>query len=349
MATTVIGLSIVAAICRTIPAQEPKPNGSPAAESGKRAVGTETADEVARLMRGLRQHPVPRPAVDDGLGRIYALDVQTGEVTLVADESSRGLTACGSPTWSHDGRRIVFDAFPRGEMHRAHLKSIAMAGGRPQVADLGPGNCPEFSPDDRRIAFLVSPGAVPDARPGVWIMSADGSGRHRLGADGRPRWSPDGHQLMLIGRAATFEITLMDAKPEKSGDLRLPEHSIYASPSWAGPGMIVAFIGSEGRGDTLALIDVSKPQGATVEGVLWKKMEPILEVVDPVYSTGRRECIFIGVSADGMALYSVRRGGSEPPKRLEPDDHDALIWDLALSPDGRFLLFGSIRPDRRRR
>jgi hypothetical protein len=346
----VIRLVLLTVVCRTILAQEPEPNRLAPRVPGKQDSEKMTPDaEVSRLVRALREHPVPRPAVDDGLGRIYAIDVETGEVTLIADESARGLTACGSPTWSHDGRRILFDAFPRGSMHLAHVKSIEPVAGRPQVADLGLGNCPTFSPDDKRIAFIRNPGAVTDTPGGVWMMQADGTGRHRLGADGRPRWSPDGHCLMLIGWSTPFEVTLMDAKPEKSGVLRFAGNGIYATPSWAGPGTIVAFVGAEGRGDTLALIDVGEPQRGKVKEVLWKRTQPGLEVIDPVYSASRRECVFIGASREGMALYAVRLDRPGPPVRLEPGDHDALIWDLAFSPDGRYVLFGSTRPDRRRR
>lgn len=346
----VIGLALLSVVCRPTPAQETRPNPPAPRAPGEQDRGGATPDAGAgRLVRALREHPVPRPAVDDGLGRIYAIDLQSGEVTLVADESVRGLTACGSPTWSHDGGRILFDAFPRGQSHLAHLKAIELVAGRPQVVDLGPGNCPTFSPDDKRIAFVLNPGALADARGGVWMMQADGSGRHRLGADGRPRWSPDGRRLMLIGWSTPFDVTLMDAKPERSGVLQLAGRSIYATPSWAGPGTIIAFVGSEGRGDTLALIDVEEPQGGKVKEVLWKQAQPDLQVMDPVYSASRRQCVFIGVSPEGMALYAVGGGKSGPPIRLEPGDYDALMWDLALSSDGRYVLFGSTRPDRRRR
>src|SRR5262249_22239229 len=101
--------------------------------------------------------------------------------------------------------------------------------------------------------------------------------------------------------------------------------------------------------DTLALIDVEEPQAGKVKEVLWKQAQPDLQVIDPVYSASRRECVFIGESPKGMALYAVRRGRSGPPIRLEPGEPDALMWDLAVSPDGRYVLFGSTRPDRRSR
>jgi hypothetical protein len=258
----ILGLSIVLAACRSSRAQEAKPSQPARSEPGKENGGKETPDKaVGRLIEGLRQHPVERSAAE-GLGRIYALDVETGRATLVADESVRGRTACGSPTWSHDGRQILFDAFPRGQTRLAHLKLIELAASGPAVTDLDAGNCPAFSPDDSTIVTLT---------------------------------------------------------------------------------------GADGNADTLALIDVSEPLKATVKEVFWKKKEPDIEVIDPVYSTSRHECVYIGVTQEGMALYSVRHGKLDPPKRLKPDAYDALIWDLAFSPDGRYVLFGSTRPDRRRR
>jgi Tol biopolymer transport system component len=347
--TTVLGLSIVLVFCRSPQAQEPKPDQPAGGQPGKENGRKETpARAVGRLIEGLRRHPVERSAVQ-GLGRIYALDVETGEVILVADESVRGLPACGSPTWSHDGKRILFDAFPRGQVIFAELKLIELAGEGLALASLGAGNSPSFSPDEQRIVFRLGPDAVPDAPEGIWLMQADGSKRRRLGDGIRPQWSPDGRQLMLIDTSTPRKVALMDVDSKKTVNLQLSGSSICATPSWAGASTIVALTGPDGTGDTLALIDVSEPREAKVKHVLWKKHEPIFEMIDPVYSTSRRECVFIGVTNDGMALYSVRQGKSDPPKRLESDDYDSQIWDLAFSPDGRYVLFGSTRPDRRRR
>ncbi len=342
-----VALVMLLAVERSPLAQEAKPR-QPAGGESRNESGAKEAPEkaVARLIEGLRNHPVERSPAE-GLGRIYALDVETGEATLVADETVRGLNACGSPTWSHDGRRILFDAFPSpGSFRLAHLKSIALTPTGPEVTDLDAGNCPTFSSDDRRIAFVLHPNVLPNARAGVWTMQADGSERQWLGANGRPKWSPDGRQLILVHSSSPREVTLMDAKPDKSGELLLAGSRIYATPSWADPGTIVALAGSDGSGDTIALIDVSVPHEAKIKDVLWKKNESITEVIDPVYSTSRGECVFIGATPEGMALYSVRRGKSDPPKRLEPHAYDALIWDLAFSPDGRYVLFGSTRPKR---
>src|SRR5262249_55751177 len=56
---------------------------------------------------------------------------------------------------------------------------------------------PSFSPDDKRVAFLLNPNAVPNAVPGIWVMQADGSERRRAGEYGIPLWSPDGRQFLI--------------------------------------------------------------------------------------------------------------------------------------------------------
>jgi hypothetical protein len=180
-------------------------------------------------------------------------------------------------------------------------------------------------------------------------MQADGSGRRLLGDYGRPKWSPDSRQFMIVSFTRPRQVTLMDVRPEKSGPVQIPEQSIYWEPSWVGGGTIVAAIGA-GAADTIALIDVSDPAQAKVKEVLWKKGKRLdVTPYHPLYSTSTRRCVFVGAEPKGMALYSFRQGQSEPPRRLEPEGYDNLIQDLAYSPDGRYILFASNRPDRRQR
>ena len=50
----------------------------------------------------------------NGAGRVGVLliDAQGGETTLIAEAINDRLIRCGSPVWSHDGKRILFDATP---------------------------------------------------------------------------------------------------------------------------------------------------------------------------------------------------------------------------------------------
>jgi Tol biopolymer transport system component len=274
------------------------------------------------------------------------IDVTNGEVTLIADQPDPGLIRCGSAEWSHDGRRIIFDAMPMNQVPLTHLKVIELVEGRLTMSDLGTGNCPSFSPGDDRIVFLNN-SSVDGAELGVWLMGADGTGRRLLGDYGRPKWSPDSRQFMIVSFGKPRQVTLMDVRPEKSGPLELSGQNLYWEPSWADAETIVASIGS-GPADTIALLDVTDPRQVIIKEVLWKKGKGLdVTPYHPLYSANRRRCVFVGVEPQGMALYSFQHGQSGPPRRLEPEGFDNLIQDLAASPDGRYVLFASNRPERR--
>ena len=345
-----VGLAIIAAAWHPILAQSPA-----TAESSKAAVkpkdGTQAiTDAVDQLVEQLRRHPPPLSKAADRSAGLYMIDLSTGEVTLVADEPDEGVNFCGSPTWSYDGKRILFDAMKQVQL--ARIKAIEVIAGKLTVTDLGVGNCPTSSPAGDRIAFLLNSGGVPGAHAGIWLMQADGSQRRLLGSYGRPKWSPDSRQFMIIDFAIPANISLMDVKPEKSGPLQIPNLQFYSVPSWASDGIIVAVVGTE-FGDTIALVDVTNPPQGRITEVLWKmnfKGKGIgVSPLYPAYAVGSRRCVFIGKGNEGMALYSFQAGHADPPKRLEPEGSDTLIQDVALSPDGRYAVFSSSRTGPRQR
>jgi hypothetical protein len=325
-----------------ISAQEPKPAGAPAKDAARPGGATErdrAAEAVARLVEQLRLHPAKPSAAPDRLA-LHLIDLETREVTLIADEPDPGLVRIGSTSWSHDGRRILFDAMPMDQVPSTRIKVIELEGGRLALNDLGPGNCPSFSPDDRRIVFLLNIGP----QTGVWLMQADGSNRRSLGSYGRPLWSPDSRQFMIVDFGRPRSVTLMDIDPEKSGPVNIPGKGFFAEPSWAGPGMMVASIGTTAP-DAIALIDVGGPSRPRINELLWQKAEgPDVKPYFPLYSPGTGRCVFVGVDPKGQAFYTFRRGQVDPPGRLEAVPPDRMIQDTALSPDGRYVLFCSTRP-----
>jgi Tol biopolymer transport system component len=177
--------------------------------------------------------------------------------------------------WSHDGSRIVFDASPGRDWSRTRLMSIEVREGRPTFTDLGPGNCPTFSPDDKKIAFLLNPGAQAGAQDGVWVMEADGSQRRRAGEYGAPYWSADGREFLINCFADFPETTVMNLDKLTGGKLVIPGYRILKWPSWAGSGTLVSALTTREEGDTIALLDVSNPAEAKIIEVLWQRGEEL--------------------------------------------------------------------------
>jgi Tol biopolymer transport system component len=311
------------------------------------AVATKGEEPPARaasqLADQLKRHPAQLS--NSRLRRaLYLMDLAKGDVTMIADEPDPGADSCGSPRWSHDGRRILFDVMPEGSFHLLHIKAIELGDDSPKMTDLGPGARPTFSPDDTRIAFLLHDNAVPNADSGIWVMQADGSQRRRAGEFGMPLWSPDGRQFLIVGFSDPRDMRLIDIGKSESRRVEISDYSVFGWLSWADAQTVAAIVGSEGTGDTVALIDVSEPEKAKIKEVLWKPgpnddMKPLW----PVYSPSTRRCVFVGIQPKGMALYSLEKGQSGQATRLEHDGLDRQIGGLAFSPDGRYLLFCSNR------
>jgi Tol biopolymer transport system component len=261
------------------------------------------------------------------------------------------------PRWSHDGRRILFDTTESQWQWpvAARLMAIEAVDGRPEITDLGAGNAPTFSPDDKRIAFLIHqghPGAAPGAKAGIWVMQADGSGRRYVGGFGAPYWSPDGREFLLNSYTLPTESTVISLDAKEAGIVTVPGHFIFSWPSWAGPGTLVSALATDGDGDQIVLLDVRKPDQAKIIEVLWKRGAD-LDVAPrwPNYRPETRQCFFVGEEPKRRKIYSVRRGESLRARSMgvveltRPGQHQQLAA-LSLSPDGRYLLFSANRPDR---
>jgi Tol biopolymer transport system component len=335
--SSLLNLAIVLCLSRPVVAQQP--NAAAAAAED--------------LVEQLRRNPA-EPSTAAGRIGLYVIDVASGEVTLAASEPEPGICQCGSGAWSRDGTRIYFDATTgeRDEMRhlRTRLKFLEIEGGRPRVTDLGHGNCPSPSPDGDQVIFLMNPSNPARAVPGLWIMNSDGTERRRLEGDGRPVWSYDGHQFLVITFTEPREVTVIDDRPgRKSGILRVPDRKFFSPPSWAGEGIVVAVTGEE-AGDAVVLIDVSNPAEATVTETLWKRGQDLdIRPRSPVYSPETNTCVFVGgQEGKGLALYSIQRGKPGPPRRLEPEGSENLLSSLSFSPGGRFVAFSSDRPDQRK-
>ena len=173
-------------------------------------------------------------------------------------------------------------------------------------------------------------------------MKADGSDRRWLGEPaGIPKWSPDGRHLLIVSFANPCQLTLMNVATGEGLPVQFPGHEVHSVPSWTGAATIVAVVRSE-KGFAVALVDLTDPNEAKLKETLWKRGADLdVDPAYPVYSSSTRRGFIVGREQKGQALYSLEHGMAS--QRLEPKRYDGKIASLALSPEGRYLLFCSER------
>lgn len=103
-----------------------------------------------------------------GVG-IVLIDASDHRLATLTKPRHAGWAEGRDARWSADGRLVVYTLPDDG------LAVVGSQGGRPRL--LGNGFEPDWSPDAGRIAFTRSPS---DTKLDVWVMRANGAGRHRI-------------------------------------------------------------------------------------------------------------------------------------------------------------------------
>ncbi|MBD3235873.1 MAG: prolyl oligopeptidase family serine peptidase [Candidatus Eisenbacteria bacterium] len=174
--------------------------------------------------------------------QIWLYDVETGE----GRQLTRGKRGCHAPSFSPDGRRIVYFSNVRPdpdlEMARTDLFVIPTRGGRARRIPTppGPAYLPTFSPDGKSIAYLGHDDidALWYGNNRVWIVPASGRGAARCTCPGfdqsaedrtlgdvgggwfqlRPTWSPDGRWIYFVsshhGATRLYRVTARGGTPQ---------------------------------------------------------------------------------------------------------------------------------------
>ena len=178
---------------------------------------------------------------------IYVMDADGGNQQNLTNDPNSDV----SPSWSPDGKRIVFASDREGN-HEIYVMD-ADGNNQQRLTDNDfYDSAPSWSSDGERIAFVSERDGHFIGEFGlsseIYVMDADGKNTRRLTnnrkIDWSPSWSPDGKWIAFSadrkGDDVNYEIYVMDADGENTR--RLTNNRVDdASPSWSSDGKRIVF------------------------------------------------------------------------------------------------------------
>lgn len=230
-----------------------------------------------------------------------------------------------SPRWSHDGKRIVFDAFSTNARVRDVFVVNADGSGLEKIADRA--EHPNWSPDDQQIVYNTHS----QGPKKVFVQNIDGGGRTEITDGFSPRWSPDGSQLAIERDDNLYLVDLVSG--ESKPLFEQPHEHIHHGFSWSRDGKRLALVVS--------------PAGAPLRDLL---------IVD---TTGEKPKVtkrlkggmggYVSFSPDGKQMvygdsYKIRLLETEGTNNAQPmPDQKGHSYHPDWSPDGAWIVFISDR------
>ena len=236
---------------------------SPSALAQRQSAGTIAYDHAP-------DGSAPWPVTD-----IYSIRADGSNVKVLTHDGHSH-----SPSWSPDGRRILFIHDSALRTKPAYREAEGFESYHPvelYVMDADGGNRhlirrlesvifrAAWSPDGKTLAITCIPDAwvnrPPTMRAGLFLLRADGQGEPRLISRNAftPSWSPDGEKLAFSVENPRGHWAVHVANSDGSNDVQLTDPSLIGgSPAWSPDGRMIAFdeFVDQGRRQQIFVMDV---------------------------------------------------------------------------------------------
>lgn len=151
----------------------------------KRPVAPASFDTT--MVRNTETSPDGSKVVFESAGHLYIKSLPNGEPKRLTRDAADHFEY--DPSWSRDGRNIVFITWDDQEL--AHVHSVRASGGRSKRLTKAPGHyhAPRFSPNGRTVVFEAGGGGYltsPDwaMQSGVFALSSNGGDARLISKDG---------------------------------------------------------------------------------------------------------------------------------------------------------------------
>jgi Tol biopolymer transport system component len=245
----------------------------------------------------------------------------------------------GSPSWSADGRRMVFHRevdhyWP--PLRKWHSRD-------PQFRLLRTGVFPSFSPSGHRLVCNNEPGAI--HHNSILVMNADGSDRSVLFHDREksavaPAWSPQGDKI-AFGLGGFFPTLLGQA----SGDIAVigsdgrgfkvltTGSGNHGFPSWSPDGRRIVYRSSDGKATRLFILHIETGEVRALNTGSSRDNFP-------AWSPAGDLIAFTSYRDGDYDIYTIKPDGTGLRRLTRAPGNDA---HCAWSPDGKWLAFTSAR------
>ena len=261
----------------------------------------------------------------DGHLQIYVMDADGKNQRRLSNDPFLNW----DPSWSPDGKRIVFTSTEAKDIERKRPQIYVMdADGknRRRLSNRFIKDAewhPAWSPDGKRIAYTSS-GAM-DTAGGFWriyVIDADGKNRQILSDDAvddrQPSWSPDSKRIAFASWRDGFGKGIYVTDADGKNQQRLTDNLSHEwEPSWSPDGQRIAFVSHRDENTDIYVMDA--------DGGNQRRLtrNPALDT-NPSWSPDSKKIAFVSQRDGNHEIYVMNADGARLVRRRTKDHSDDI-------------------------